>query len=414
MRRLMILIFLLVLPKVLYSKVYLEVGRPEIKKRLGVIVFPFKGDKGGEATRIFLKCAESLGFISLKNTEFGGELLDESLFDKEDYLALGVDLIVSGNATWKKSGVDFFLEVKDAFFERPVFSGIFKGKDAYEAVYRALDAFVEHFTGERGIFSTKILFVGKKRGRKDIYVVDFSGIRLERLTRDGVIKLSPRWVTKEKIIFTSYARGQPDLFFLKLGEGPRPVFKRNSFRIAGDVSPDGRFLAFTSNAPGNPEIYVMDLFSGRVKRLTRNFSIDVSPRWSPDGRFIAFVSNRAGSPQIYIMDRNGGSVKRLTYKGKYNTTPSWSPDGKFIAFTGMFQGGQRICVVDVESCEIKILSNSTQGECPSFSPNGKYIAFVEKGWGRRLSIMDLSGNVVRVIPTRGLSVYSPEWSPFWF
>lgn len=413
MRKLVILILLFAFPSLLLPKVYLEVGRPEIKKRLGVIVFPFKGNRGEEATKIFLKCIESLGFISLKNGEFEGEFLEEGLFDREDYLSLGVDLIVLGNTTWKGGGVAFSLEVKDAFFERPVFSGIFEGKDVYEAVYRALDDFVEHFTGERGIFSTKILFVGKRKG-KDIYVVDFSGLRLKRLTRDGVIKLSPRWVTREKIIFTSYARGQPDLFFLKLGGRPRPVFKRNSFRIAGDVSPDGRFLAFTSNAPGNPEIYIMDLFNGRIKRLTRNFSIDVSPRWSPDGRFIAFVSNRAGSPQIYIMDRNGGSVRRLTYKGKYNTTPSWSPDGKFIAFTGLFQGGQRICIVDVESCGIKILSNSTQGECPSFSPNGRYIAFVEKGWGRKLSIMDLSGNVVRVIPTRGLSVYSPEWSPFWF
>ncbi len=405
-----------------FSKVYLEVGRPEVKKRIGVLVMSIKGEES-TSTKIqdlLVDCLGEVNFLSVKNQEFQGRLLlDEALLDREDYMSLGVDLIITGDVSCSEDGTfHLHLEMKDAFFGRRVYVRDFDNKDLFYLTYSAADSIVEHFTGERGLFSTKILFVARKKGKgvKQIYVTDFMGKRIRKVTSDGSIKLSPRWVDRGRMIYTSFLRGQPDLFFMSLPAGkPKPIFRRNAFRTGGDVSPDGRYLVFSSNLPGNPEIYLMDLRTGSVKRLTRNFAIDVSPRWSPDGRSIAFVSNRSGNPQIYVMDPSRKSIMRVTFQGKYNTTPCWSPKGDLIAFTGMFNGVMKICVVEPNGEDFRIVSQEGQsGEAPSFSPDGKYLSFVLTTSGRRLAIMDLQGNLIKVLTPWYMRVFEPSWSPFWF
>ena len=65
----------------------------------------------------------------------------------------------------------------------------------------------------------------------------------------------------------------------------------------------------TLSKEGNEEIYVLEIDTLKLKRLTKNYSIDVSPAWSPDGKKDSFCFNRSGSPQIYIMDADGNNVK---------------------------------------------------------------------------------------------------------
>jgi TolB protein len=62
-------------------------------------------------------------------------------------------------------------------------------------------------------------------------------------------------------------------------------------------SPDGRLLALTLSKDGNPEIYLLTLETGNLRRLTTFAGIDTEPTWSPTGREIAFVSDRSGSAQ---------------------------------------------------------------------------------------------------------------------
>ena len=59
-------------------------------------------------------------------------------------------------------------------------------------------------------------------------------------------------------------------------------------------------------------------------RLTESAAIEVSPAWSPDGRRIAFVSDASGTPSVYVMSSSGGPATRIT-SGSYDTDPVWSP-----------------------------------------------------------------------------------------
>ncbi|PXC08765.1 Tol-Pal system protein TolB, partial [Pseudomonas aeruginosa] len=83
-------------------------------------------------------------------------------------------------------------------------------------------------------------------------------------------------------------------------------------------SPDGNRLAFVLSRDGNPEIYVMDLGSRALRRLTNNLAIDTEPFWGKDGSTLYFTSDRGGKPQIYKMNVNSGAVDRVTFIGNYN------------------------------------------------------------------------------------------------
>lgn len=91
------------------------------------------------------------------------------------------------------------------------------------------------------------------------------------------------------------------------GAGEQEIFK-----VDPTWSPDGTKVAFASNQDGDWNIYVIDLATDEVKRLTGDSANDVAPAWSPDGNQISFSSDRNGDWEIYVMRADGTDVKPLT------------------------------------------------------------------------------------------------------
>jgi TolB protein len=76
-------------------------------------------------------------------------------------------------------------------------------------------------------------------------------------------------------------------------------------------SPDGKKVAFMSYRDGDWEIYIVDVESEEVTRLTDQVGQDGLPTWSPDGKVIAFVSNRGGPWAIWVMNPDGTGKSQL-------------------------------------------------------------------------------------------------------
>ena len=70
-----------------------------------------------------------------------------------------------------------------------------------------------------------------------------------------------------------------------------------------------------------------------AQRLTDNQARDVFPRFSPDGNWIAFSSNREGNYDVYVVAATGGKPRQLTFHSADDNVVNWSPDGKKILFT---------------------------------------------------------------------------------
>lgn len=118
------------------------------------------------------------------------------------------------------------------------------------------------------------------------------------------------------------------------------------------VSPDGQHLIFASTQHrSTADIYIKSNSGSVVTRLTDDPAQDVMPAVSPDGNFIAFSSDRTGAWDLYIMPFEGGKVVQLTSEGAHDLHPTWSPDGRKIAFSrlGQQSGRWEIWVKDVMS-----------------------------------------------------------------
>ena len=114
-----------------------------------------------------------------------------------------------------------------------------------------------------------------------------------------------------------------------------------------DWSPDGEWIAFSTDRDGNLEIYKVRVDGTELTRLTQSPGLDSRPRWSPDGRWLTFTSNRDGNSDVFVMRANGDDVQPLTRHTATDDHAAWAPDGKSIAFVSMRDGGFDIYRADV-------------------------------------------------------------------
>jgi TolB protein len=143
-----------------------------------------------------------------------------------------------------------------------------------------------------------------------------------------------------------------------------------------DISPNGRFVAFSSNRAGNNEIYVLDLGDGTLTNVSNSSADDSWPRWSPNGHEIAFHSNRAGNYDIFVVNADGSGLRAVTTDAALDQWPDWSPNGKRLAF----RRGNDIYVADAggqeQNVERLTFLPATIDQMPAWSPDGQRIAFM--------------------------------------
>lgn len=272
--------------------------------------------------------------------------------------------------------------------------------------------------GDRGIFSTKIAFVLKGRRGKGIFMMDFDGSEMRRVTSGKYIDLSPAWSPDGRsLAFVSIKNQAVKTYLIDIFDsGKLKLFSAyQGVNSAPAWSPDGSCIAIVLTKDGNPEIYKKYLKGSRqLERLTSNIATDTEPCWSPDGEKIAFVSDRSGSPQIYIMNEDGSDVRQLTFEGDFNASPAWSPRGDKIAFVGMKDSRFDIYTINVDGTDLRNLTNGVgSNESPTWSPDGRLIAFSSdrEGGISQIYIMEPDGSNVKRLTDTNQDLSDPAWSP---
>src|SRR5262245_32479458 len=335
----------------------------------------------------------------------------------KEWAELGAQALVKG--TYSQEGGDLIVECRlfDVGGQSMIAGKRYRGPaDAFASMmHRCADEIMIRFTGEPGIAQTKIAFISRQNGNKELFVMDQNGTNVRQLTSDRSITLSPAWAPDSReVAITSYRDRNPDLVAVGLnGGGRRLVSQQPGLNSAPAWSPDSSRLALTLTKDGNSEIYTMSRNGSDLRRLTNHPAIDTSPTWSPTGRQIAFVSDRAGSPQIFIMDAEGSNVRRLTYQGNYNDRPSWSPRGDRIAF--MYMEGNRfgVYVINVDGSGTQRLTmGSGSNESPCWSPDGRFLVFSSTRTGvPQLYRMYDDGSGQQQLTSLDGGAQSPVWSP---
>lgn len=214
------------------------------------------------------------------------------------------------------------------------------------------------------------------------------------------------------LIFVSNRDGQNSLYMTSADGVEQTRLTSNGEDADPHISPDGTRVAFVSTVADNMDVYVLDLATLNVTRITDAPEKDTSPTWSPDGTRLAFESFRDGNFEIYMVNADGSNPVRLTNDPAGDSNPVWSPVGDEIAFVSNRFGNSDIMLLTTSGAVSTLTTNPAPDSAPAWSPNGSMIAFkTHSGDLANLCVIGRDGLNQHCVTTAPSEYGSPIWSP---
>jgi serine/threonine protein kinase len=212
----------------------------------------------------------------------------------------------------------------------------------------------------------------KPAHNNSFWLISYPSAEAQKITNDlNNVYSSMSLAAEANILATVQSSVTANIWIASVGDATRPTQVTAGSNQAGDPqwTPEGK-LAYIRGLGDSQDIYLIDPHGGSPKRLTSNNNTNRSPRVSPDGRYVVYTSFQAGAPSIWRMDIDGSNPKQLTTE--FSLNPSISPDGQEIIYeVGVdtlriwkvgIDGGRPVQLTDQES------------RVPVFSPDGKQFA----------------------------------------
>jgi serine/threonine protein kinase len=181
----------------------------------------------------------------------------------------------------------------------------------------------------------------RQTGRHDVWVLDLATNIGSRFTFDQAGSHMPVWSPDDRrIVFASGRSGPWDLYErMSNGAGQDElVLKSGEQKYVTDWSSDGRFIAYHAGTGDTKrDIWILPLFGDRKPfPLIRTKADEAQGRFSPDGRWIAYSSDESGRTEVYVQAfPSSGGKRQVSTSGGFQ--PSWRGDGKELFFIGADQ-----------------------------------------------------------------------------
>ena len=183
----------------------------------------------------------------------------------------------------------------------------------------------------------------------------------------------------------------------------------SKYITSASLSPKGERMVVTARG----EVFNIPVDKGVTKNITRTPGAhERDAQWSPDGKYIAYISDATGETELYLQDSEGGEPTQLTKNNDtYIRTFQWSPDSKKIVYTDR---KNRINLLDVSNKQLTTISQSLLGEARnvSFSPDNNWLTYsrVSDNNFSIVYVYDIAGKKEYPVTDKWYESYSPVFS----
>jgi serine/threonine protein kinase/Tol biopolymer transport system component len=279
----------------------------------------------------------------------------------------------------------------------------------------------------------QVAFVSDRTGVPQIYLINVEdGSDLHPITNLPEGACQPSWSPDgARLVFTSPCKINTDsyressLHIINVdGTGLTPLGTAPGGDFDPAWSPDGKRIAFTSLRDGHKEIYLLDLDTSNITRLTASDTDEENsqPAWSPFGNQIVFAKKRVGVLQIWTMTDMGQNQEQVVRSGQthWDFSPVWSRDGQYILFnqrqinTGALPWMMQIRYEDRETQSASRLQLGVVGiENLHFSSDGFWMVCegVDEVDNRDIYYMTASGATRTRLTSDPDDDFDPAWRP---
>jgi len=238
----------------------------------------------------------------------------------------------------------------------------------------------------------KIYFLSDRDSRMNLFVYDLSTKETKKLTNFTDFDVKFPSLGDNAIVFENggyiykldLATDKAEKITIYLNEdfvGGRGGLRDVSKEVTNyEISPDGNRALFGARG----EIFTVPVKNGNTRNLTNSSGIhERNSKWSPDGKWIAYISDASGEDEIYITSQDGKPALpsgrsepiQLTNNGDtYKYQMYWSPDSKKLLWSDKML---RLQFVDIDTKKITVVDKATEWEISEYSwaPDSKWIAY---------------------------------------
>ncbi len=183
--------------------------------------------------------------------------------------------------------------------------------------------------------------LNRATGLGDIWIYDLArGVR-DRITNDSGLALTPVWSNDGRSIVYSLAAGTlPHLFLRDLtASASEELLPPGTFQFAGSFTPDGNTLFFGRTVPQTrSDIFRLDMRTRKAEPVLNSSFEESDPQASPDGRWLAFSSDSTGSEEVYLQSLGAGEVHRVRISTSGGHTPRWRREGQELFYISRENG----------------------------------------------------------------------------
>lgn len=270
-----------------------------------------------------------------------------------------------------------------------------------------------------------VAFVSIRTGDAHIFRTDGAGHEI-RLTRDGTNNSQPAWSPDGQwIAYTSNRLGLPRVFVMRAdGSRLRPLTSDDRIELAPSFSPDGKAVAFYSIDAGTSraELRIAPLDGGKAVSIAANGK-DMGPgkpSWSADGRRLAFpVEQGLKKLEVWVANRDGSGARIVSdgFNKRGKADPSMSPDGERVVYVADMRGSMHLVVTELATGKSRDLTPDSPAthESPKWSPDGKFITFASTRDDPALTrtdifVMNADGTDIRNVSRTPEEDFNPHWA----